>query len=96
MAVDGRRDFSLRQVESSGFDHEAFHLALETRVPIVPIAITGTRSVVRPRSIVVRPGPVHVTFFPPVDPASYGDDVLPLMDRVRRTIASGLSPDELS
>jgi 1-acyl-sn-glycerol-3-phosphate acyltransferase len=71
-------------------------LALETRVPIVPIAISGTYSVVKPRSIVVRPGPVHVTLFPPVDPETYGDDVLPLMQRVRDTIASGLTPDELS
>jgi 1-acyl-sn-glycerol-3-phosphate acyltransferase len=78
------------------FKKGSFHLALETRVPIVPIAISGTYSVVKPRSIVVRPGPVHVTLFPPVDPETYGDDVLPLMQRVRDTIASGLTPDELS
>jgi 1-acyl-sn-glycerol-3-phosphate acyltransferase len=78
------------------FKKGAFHLALETRVPIVPIAISGSGSVVKPRSIVIRPGRVHVTLFPPVDPETFGDDVVALMNRVRATIGSGLSPDELS
>jgi len=78
------------------FKKGAFHLALETGVPIVPIAISGTGSAVKPRSIVVTPGPVHVTLFPAVDPATYGDDVVPLMNRVRATIVSGLAPGELS
>jgi 1-acyl-sn-glycerol-3-phosphate acyltransferase len=78
------------------FKKGAFHLALETQVPIVPIAISGSGSVVKPRSIVIRPGPVHVTLFPQVDPETFGDDVIPLMSRVRATIASGLAPAELS
>ncbi|HJQ98087.1 MAG TPA: lysophospholipid acyltransferase family protein [Candidatus Polarisedimenticolaceae bacterium] len=77
------------------FKKGSFHLALETRVPIVPIAISGTYSVVKPRSIVVTPGPVHVTLFPPIDPSTYGDDVVSLMNRVRATIATGLAPEEL-
>jgi len=78
------------------FKKGSFHLALETRVPIVPVAISGSGSVVRPRSIVIRPGRVHVTLFPQVDPETYGDDVVALMNRVRATIASGLAPGELS
>jgi 1-acyl-sn-glycerol-3-phosphate acyltransferase len=76
------------------FKKGAFHLAFEAGVPVVPIAISGTFRVVKPRSVVVTPGPVHVTLFPPVDPSTYGDDVAPLMSTVRATIASGLTPDE--
>ena len=79
------------------FKKGAFHLALEAKVPVVPIAISGSYELNKPRSPVVRPGPVRVTFFPPIDPARYGPDGLaPLMDDVRRTIASGLRPDEVS
>src|SRR6185436_10580396 len=47
------------------FKRGAFHLALQAGVPVVPVSISGTYSVVRPRSIVVHAGPVHVTFAPP-------------------------------
>ena len=79
------------------FKKGSFHLALETRVPIVPIAISGTYRVVKPRSIVVRPGPVRVTCFAAVATDGYAPgDVEPLMDRVRATIAGALAPDEVA
>ena len=79
------------------FKKGAFHLALEAQVPVVPIAISGSYELNKPRSPFVRSGPVRVTFFPPIDPARYGPDGLaPLMEDVRATIASGLRPDEVS
>lgn len=77
------------------FKRGAFHLALEAGVPVVPVAISGTFHVVKPRSIVVRPGPVHVTFLPPIDVAGYAGDLEGLMAKVRSEIASRLAKDEV-
>jgi 1-acyl-sn-glycerol-3-phosphate acyltransferase len=78
------------------FKRGSFHLAIEAGVPIVPVAISGTGRVVKPRSIVVRRGPVKVTFLPPLDPAAYGPEGLEaLLDRTRELIASQLAPDEV-
>ena len=77
------------------FKRGSFHLALEAGVPIVPVAISGTYEVVRPRSIVVHPGPVAITFAPPVDVAAYADDLDGLVARVRADIAARLPADQL-
>jgi 1-acyl-sn-glycerol-3-phosphate acyltransferase len=76
------------------FKRGSFHLALEAGVPIVPVAISGTFDVVRPRSFVVRPGPVRVTFAPPVDVTAYAGDLDGLMARVRSEIAALLPADQ--
>ena len=77
------------------FKRGAFHLALETGVPIVPVAISGTGRVVAPRSIVVRPGPVRVTFLPPIDVRDYSAETLDaLLERTRTEIARHLDADE--
>ena len=71
---------------------ESWHAA---GVPVVPVAISGTYHVVKPRSIVVRPGPVRVTFAPPIDVADYAGDLEGLLFKVHSEIASRLPPDEL-
>ncbi|HEX4823359.1 MAG TPA: lysophospholipid acyltransferase family protein [Candidatus Polarisedimenticolaceae bacterium] len=77
------------------FKRGSFHLALETGVPIVPVAISGTGRVVAPRSIVVRPGPVRVTFLPPIDTSAYTTDTLDeLLERTRDAISRHLDADE--
>ena len=50
---------------------------------------------IRPRSIVVTPGQVAVTFLPPIDPASFGEDLDGLVAATRNAIAGRLSPYEL-
>ncbi len=77
------------------FKRGAFHLAIEAGVPVVPVAISGTYQVVKPRSIIVHRGPVSVTFAPPIDVADYADDIEGLLAKVREEIASRLPADEL-
>jgi 1-acyl-sn-glycerol-3-phosphate acyltransferase len=77
------------------FKRGSFHLALEAGVPIVPVAISGTFDVVKPRSIVVHPGPVHVTFAPAIDVAAYAGDLEGLMAKVRSEIAARLPAEQL-
>jgi len=77
------------------FKRGAFYLALEAGVPVVPVAIAGTFQVIRPRSLVVRPGPVHVTFAAPIDVAAYAGDIDGLVAKVRSEIASRLPASQL-
>jgi 1-acyl-sn-glycerol-3-phosphate acyltransferase len=76
------------------FKRGAFHLAFDAGVPVVPVAISGTFDVLRPRSIVVRPGPVAVTFAPPIDVATCDGDPERLMARVQAAIVSRLAENE--
>jgi 1-acyl-sn-glycerol-3-phosphate acyltransferase len=56
------------------FKKGAFHLALRSGAPIVPVAIAGSFAVM-PRSVFpVRPGRVDVWFEPPIDVAAYQPD----------------------
>ena len=50
------------------FQMGAFAVAAESKLRVVPIAIRGTRSVLRSGSWFPRPGRVSVTVGPPVDP----------------------------
>jgi 1-acyl-sn-glycerol-3-phosphate acyltransferase len=56
------RDGTLRP-----FKKGPFHLALAARVPVVPVAISGSWEVLRPGTARLRPGPVRVEFLPPLD-----------------------------
>jgi len=85
-----------RDGKLSRFKRGSFHLALEAGVPVVPVAITGTYDVVRPRSIIVHPGPVHVTFAPPIDATPSAGDPDALLAKVREEIAALLPADHLA
>jgi 1-acyl-sn-glycerol-3-phosphate acyltransferase len=77
------------------FKKGAFHLALSDEVPVVPVAISGSGRVVRPRSIAVRKAAVTVTFLEPIDVNPYlPADVEGLIAHVRGAIAERLEPDE--
>ncbi len=78
------------------FKKGAFHVALQTGATVVPIAISGSWNVLRPKKLRVRPGAVRVSFAEPIDVRPFlPDDVDGLMRRVRRAIAAGLEAEEL-
>jgi 1-acyl-sn-glycerol-3-phosphate acyltransferase len=65
----------------------AFKTAVETGAPVVPMALRGTRRVMRGDWGIPRPGPIHLWIGRPVFPE--GDDwsaVIALRDRVYETI----------
>ncbi|HKQ59915.1 MAG TPA: lysophospholipid acyltransferase family protein, partial [Candidatus Polarisedimenticolaceae bacterium] len=71
------------------FKKGPFHLALDTGVPIVPVAISGSWHVMPPRTLRFRRGRVRVRFLPAVDPrATSAGDAAALRDHVRNAIAS--------
>lgn len=55
-----------REVQMRPFQRGGFLLALKSQLPIVPVAIKGTRDVLPARSWRVKPGPVTVTLTPPI------------------------------
>ncbi len=70
------------------FKKGAFVLALETRAPVLPVAVTGSRAVMAKHSYAIRPGPIEVRVGEPVemDDLAVGDRNA-LRDRTRRAIA---------
>lgn len=73
------------------FRRGGFFLALESKVPIVPISIQGTFELMPKGSFFVKKGRVKVAFHPPVPVVDFGLDRLSaLSDKIKGTIRSGL------
>jgi 1-acyl-sn-glycerol-3-phosphate acyltransferase len=73
------------------FKKGPFHLALEARVPVVPVAICGSWHALPRGSLLLRPATVRVRFAPPLEVTPFlPDDVDGLAARVRVAIAERL------
>jgi 1-acyl-sn-glycerol-3-phosphate acyltransferase len=65
---------------------------MESNVPVVPITISGSHSVMPKQRFAIKPGLVTVIFHDPIEPKEFGSRE-ELMEKVRRAIDSGL-PEE--
>lgn len=74
------------------FKKGPFYLAEACQIPVVPVTISGTHSVMPKGRFAIRPGEVTITFHPAIEPENFGSREL-LMEKVRRAINSGL-PEE--
>lgn len=84
--VEGKRSFDGKLLP---FKKGPFYLALECRVPVVPVTITGTHYVMPKARFAIKPGLVKVIFHPPIEPKDFGSREC-LMEKVRIAIESGL------
>ena len=76
------------------FKKGGFHLAIDSGVPVVPVALVGTRECMPRSSLLLRSGVVRVTFGEPVPTTGLTDsDRHVLLERVRSTIGGMLSPE---
>jgi len=76
------------------FKKGAFHMALDARVPVVPVTIDGAYRAMPPGAMRLFPTPVTVTIHEPIPTADLGDDGLSeLMARTQAVIASALIED---
>ena len=71
------------------FKKGPFFLAMAAGAPCIPISIYGTEKILRKGSLRMHPGPAHIIFHPPIDPAAFATRE-ELMQAVRAAIASGL------
>ncbi len=79
------------------FKKGAFIMAIEAGVPIVPVSLAGTHSVMPRGEWIIRPGNVSVHFGPPINAAEYSlDRRAELLARVQSLISSDLPPDQQS
>jgi 1-acyl-sn-glycerol-3-phosphate acyltransferase len=70
------------------FKPGSFQIALQAGLPVVPISIAGTRSVLRKGDLTVRPGVVRMVLHPPIETRGLADaDPREFAERVRRIIA---------
>ncbi len=73
----------------STFKKGPFYLAQETQAPIVPIAISGTQTMMRKGSSAIKPGVVRMQLLPVIEPSQYATRE-ELMAAVRSAIADTL------
>ncbi|MDD4092035.1 MAG: lysophospholipid acyltransferase family protein [Smithellaceae bacterium] len=73
------------------FKKGAFKMAVDLRLPILPITIVGTRDILPTDTVDLFPGCARMIIHKPIDIAGYTDDNLDeLVDRARGIIESGL------
>lgn len=71
------------------FKNGAFKVAIERQVPILPIAVAGTRNAMAKHSMVFRPARAVARVLEPIETTGLSqDDVPELRDRVRSVIRS--------
>jgi 1-acyl-sn-glycerol-3-phosphate acyltransferase len=77
----------------AAFKRGPFYLAMETGAPVVPIAISGTQTMMRKGSMAVTPGTAKVEFLEAIYPARF-ENREELMAAVHEAIAAAL-PEEM-
>jgi len=73
------------------FKKGAFHLAIQTGAPIVPVAIKNTDWMMGKRTGVAYPGTIEMVFLDPIETDENEDDLMPLLKQTRAAIARELA-----
>jgi len=77
------------------FKKGAVVMAIKAGVPIVPMVCSGAQHVMKKHSLVIHPSEIVVEFLEPIDASQYSlEQRDELNDRVRRTMAAALPPDQ--
>jgi 1-acyl-sn-glycerol-3-phosphate acyltransferase len=84
--VEGHRSFDGKLLP---FKKGPFYLAEQCQVPVVPVTISGSHSVMPKGRFSIKPGLVTVIFHKPIESAEFGSRE-ELMQKVRAAINSGL------
>jgi 1-acyl-sn-glycerol-3-phosphate acyltransferase len=75
------------------FKAGAFHLAIRSGVPVVPVTLNGTMAVLQPDTIHIKPGVVEMIIHPPIPTAGLTtEDVEELANRARNQVLSRFRP----
>jgi 1-acyl-sn-glycerol-3-phosphate acyltransferase len=77
--------------EVQSFFRGAFWMAARAGVPVIPVVVEGTGSILPKRSAVISPQLVRVSILAPVDPARFANDSRRLRDHVRELMIEELN-----
>jgi 1-acyl-sn-glycerol-3-phosphate acyltransferase len=77
----------------SAFKKGPFFLAMETLAPVVPVAVSGTESMMRKGSSAITPGVARIQLLPAIEPKDF-ESREELLRAVREEIAAAL-PEEM-
>jgi 1-acyl-sn-glycerol-3-phosphate acyltransferase len=79
-----------RDGKMQSFKRGAFALAVRSRVPIVPVTVNGSFSILPKKGLRINPGNIEVILHPPVatNGSSGKEGEMQIMERVRNVIAS--------
>jgi len=70
-------------------------MAINSGVPIVPMACSGAQHVMEKRSLVMHPGEILVEFLAPIDASKFTmEERDTLNEKVHDAMAAGLPPDQ--
>ena len=87
-----RRGPVRRDGRLSTFKKGPFFLAQETQAPIIPIALSGTQTMMHKGSNAIVPGVARIQLLPAIEPSKY-ETREELMAAVRSAIAEALPPE---
>ncbi len=83
-----------RDGSMGAFKSGSFYLAVKSGAPVIPITISGSRAVLKPDSLHVRPGVVEIIIHPQISTEGLTvDDVNSLCACVRERILSRFQPE---
>jgi len=90
---EGKRN--LRDPQDLGpFKKGAFVTALDLKLPILPVSISGTKEIQPPKSLSLYPGRAVMVIHPPIDTSGYTTDTLEeLIELTRSVIERGLNEE---
>lgn len=77
------------------FKKGAFMMAIDARVPVVPVSISGSTTIMPKGEVKIYPSTVYITVHEPISTAAYSkNNVAELMEIARTKIVSALSEEK--
>jgi 1-acyl-sn-glycerol-3-phosphate acyltransferase len=78
------------------FKKGGFVMAVQRKIPILPVTVNGSRRIMRKGSFTLKPGKIQIVIGDPIDTSGYTTDtVQDLIDKTRRTIIANFDPEYL-
>lgn len=82
-------DGAIRPLKKGGFQ-----MAIARHIPILPVAVNGSRLVMSKDSFLIRSGKIQVVVGEPIDTTGYSEETIPaLMERTRSALLALYDPD---
>ena len=77
------------------FKKGAFRVAINQKLPILPVTLLGTRGIMKAKSLMIFPGKMHMVIHPAIEVTGSEDaeGMRELMEKTRQVIDSALPPE---